>query len=663
MHRQYPAKPQKAIQKLADGGLVGAIKARMFGPQESISERYARQDAERAARAPQPAPAPPPAQPQAQAQAAFNPMDARAVLERRERAAGLANGGFPPKAELVEGPGTGISDDIPATVDENTFVMPSDSVDVMLSNGEATFPPETLAAIGAAVLEILREATHTPAEVQEQLEPEPAVEEEPVAGYADGGLVDENQRRADLIAQIPSSGPSPVAAAPAGPIARAAATVPLQPIAPISPSTAGAGRGFDSSPRTAGGAQPAFVPGNARQQLAESSTFSDSPTLATSQASNVGYGVQRIPGGSSPLFTDGRDPAGDERMMARDALMSPQNQSAFDRLGDRQQAESTARVQLGMRNEQEAREVADAQRINAAVQLRYNPPTNRMLTAQRLALDQRTADANMQLNRDKLTQDDRQFGAKQQLDQSRFGFDVSNAKEQEGGRNARAMLTYSGDVERARIAAGAKSGAPKDYRWTADGTSLEPIPGGPADYKRQGAFNADNAQLTGAMDSFSRLGVAANALMEAPGLKGITGWRGRIPNAPGSDAANAAAQLGTLRSQIGFGVLQDMRNNSKTGGALGSVSDAEGKRLEANLAALDESQSPEAFKAGLKNIIQYSEDAKERARGAFNLRHGEGGADAPRQGIPRRVQDASGYNALPSGTRFVAPDGSVRIKP
>jgi hypothetical protein len=167
---------------------------------------------------------------------------------------------------------------------------------------------------------------------------------------------------------------------------------------------------------------------------------------------------------------------------------------------------------------------------------------------------------------------------------------------------------------------------PPGFRRTETG-DLEAIPGGPADLKKQGAFNQDTAALTGSVNSFDRLATAANEVLNHPGLKGISGIRGAIPNVPGTQAADAQALLGTLKSQVGFGVLQDMRNNSKTGGALGAVSDAEGKRLEANLAALDKSQSLEQFQSNLKKIIDYSEQAKGRVREAYNMKHG--GTSAP----------------------------------
>lgn len=203
---------------------------------------------------------------------------------------------------------------------------------------------------------------------------------------------------------------------------------------------------------------------------------------------------------------------------------------------------------------------------------------------------------------------------------------------------------------------------PAGYRNTADG-NLEAIPGGPADIKLQGAFNADTAALSGGMDGFNRLGVAANQLLSHPGLNGILGMQGKLPNFPGGDAADAAALLENLKSQVGFSVLQDMRNNSKTGGALGSVSDAEGKRLEANLAALDTKQSPEQFRRNLQQILSYVEGAKSRLQGAFNLKHGPKDGDRQGAGSPPRINSPAELDALPSGALFTAPDGSIRRKP
>lgn len=70
----------------------------------------------------------------------------------------------------------------------------------------------------------------------------------------------------------------------------------------------------------------------------------------------------------------------------------------------------------------------------------------------------------------------------------------------------------------------------------------------------------------------------------------------------GTKAYNFKSALDTLKSNIAFGALTEMRAASKTGGALGQVSDREGELLQSSLGALDNGQSPEAFRAQLQKI-------------------------------------------------------------
>jgi hypothetical protein len=181
-----------------------------------------------------------------------------------------------------------------------------------------------------------------------------------------------------------------------------------------------------------------------------------------------------------------------------------------------------------------------------------------------------------------------------------------------------------------QISARLQGKAPPGYLWGPTDASGQPTmvaaKGGPADLKLAGQLNQDTQALTGATSGLDRLAVAANEALQHPGLKSTYGLRGMVPNIPGTDAADAAALLNTLKSQVGFSVLQDMRNNSKTGGALGQVSDKENAMLQANLAALEKAQSFEQAQKSLKKIIDYADAAKGRLRDAYNLKHGENSA-------------------------------------
>lgn len=141
-------------------------------------------------------------------------------LPKRKHA---ANGG------LIEGPGTGTSDSIKKDVPEGTYILPADTtaqlglgipglngqgapdkeqprlgmpgkqVPVAVSNGEYEMPPQDVHALGALVLDQLKNATHQ----QKGFGLTKAVmaaakgqqEEGPRQFFADGGLVEDEKRR------------------------------------------------------------------------------------------------------------------------------------------------------------------------------------------------------------------------------------------------------------------------------------------------------------------------------------------------------------------------------------------------------------------------------------------------------------------------------------
>lgn len=71
---------------------------------------------------------------------------------------------------------------------------------------------------------------------------------------------------------------------------------------------------------------------------------------------------------------------------------------------------------------------------------------------------------------------------------------------------------------------------------------------------------------------------------------------------PASLPRNFKTDLDTLKANIAFGELTAMRSASKTGGALGQVSERELALLEASLAGLDQGQSPSSFKKNLQQV-------------------------------------------------------------
>ena len=75
-----------------------------------------------------------------------------------------------------------------------------------------------------------------------------------------------------------------------------------------------------------------------------------------------------------------------------------------------------------------------------------------------------------------------------------------------------------------------------------------------------------------------------------------------LSSIPGTDSYNINKDLDTIKAIIGFSKLQEMRDASKTGGALGQISDRENQLLQSVLGSLDIGQSPEQFKQNLQAI-------------------------------------------------------------
>jgi hypothetical protein len=99
---------------------------------------------------------------------------------------------------------------------------------------------------------------------------------------------------------------------------------------------------------------------------------------------------------------------------------------------------------------------------------------------------------------------------------------------------------------------------------------------------------------------------------------------------PETGARNLRAKLESLKSNVAFNELQEMRNASKTGGALGQVSDKENAMLAAALGSLDQGQSPEQLSKTLDNIVGILdrwESAKAQYGGAKPMTSRDGSSD------------------------------------
>ena len=87
--------------------------------------------------------------------------------------------------------------------------------------------------------------------------------------------------------------------------------------------------------------------------------------------------------------------------------------------------------------------------------------------------------------------------------------------------------------------------------------------------------------------------------------KNNTEWlptMGYLSIIPGSKAKDLSSAIATIKARLGFDQLQQMRNSSPTGGALGQVAVKELDALQASLASLDQSLDEKTLKANLGQI-------------------------------------------------------------
>ena len=108
----------------------------------------------------------------------------------------------------------------------------------------------------------------------------------------------------------------------------------------------------------------------------------------------------------------------------------------------------------------------------------------------------------------------------------------------------------------------------------------------------------------------SRFGTVSRVIENARTLlqnETNAGWGGLLENLPESSQKALAEYLKTLKGNVGFAKLQEMRNNSPTGGALGNVSDTEIGLLQSVLGSLDQKNSAAMLLETFDTIIRTSE--------------------------------------------------------
>lgn len=126
----------------------------------------------------------------------------------------------------------------------------------------------------------------------------------------------------------------------------------------------------------------------------------------------------------------------------------------------------------------------------------------------------------------------------------------------------------------------------------------------------------------------------------------VTGLGSMAAGIPGTDAHNVSMLVETIKANAGFDRLQEMRNASPTGGALGQVSNFENQLLQATIGNLALSQTQDQLVYNLKRVKRiYTKIVNEGIKpgdplAQFNFGSGAGSTD--QQPTRRRYNPATG---------------------
>lgn len=170
------------------------------------------------------------------------------------------------------------------------------------------------------------------------------------------------------------------------------------------------------------------------------------------------------------------------------------------------------------------------------------------------------------------------------------------------------------------------------FRTEGGGLSMRPIEGGPAAREIDEAAQQEAGRERGVQrqadivteDIDRALHIAENSDWPVTGIVGSV-----ASGFAGSSAHDVARLVDTIKANVGFDKLQDMRANSPTGGALGQVSEMENRLLQATLGNLEQSQSKEQFLFNLRRLKRVYNEIVHGPEAAAQMEQQGGGDNDP----------------------------------
>jgi hypothetical protein len=174
--------------------------------------------------------------------------------------------------------------------------------------------------------------------------------------------------------------------------------------------------------------------------------------------------------------------------------------------------------------------------------------------------------------------------------------------------------------------------------------------------KREAAFPQATSVVKGIESKATGFIKDLEELRDHPGLSSITGIAaGRLPGITAEGRA-AEAIYDKIVAKGGFQALQEMRDASKTGGALGNVSNQEGAQLKASFAAIDRRQEAKDVQKAIREAIEDIQRTTVRMREAYDSTYSyksEGSSAAtPTRSLTPQDQEALNWaNSNPNDPR------------
>jgi len=163
-----------------------------------------------------------------------------------------------------------------------------------------------------------------------------------------------------------------------------------------------------------------------------------------------------------------------------------------------------------------------------------------------------------------------------------------------------------------------------------------------------GGGNSDPTDASNPSSPAAMLGTIEGILND-PALDTATGMLAWTQNIPGTDQRRFGTRVKQLNGQAFLQAFESLKG-------AGQITEIEGEKATDAIGRLDSAQSPQDYRQALVELKDILSVAAQRPVGWAEQQS----ATPPE--MPS-ISDQSGYDALPSGSVFIAPDGTQRRKP